>query len=30
VEYAALDDRFALRDGAGRVHVEGFVYPVVA
>ncbi|WP_405862757.1 MaoC/PaaZ C-terminal domain-containing protein [Streptomyces sp. NBC_01515] len=29
VEYAALDDRFALRDGAGRVHVEGFVHPVV-
>ncbi|MEV6512764.1 MaoC/PaaZ C-terminal domain-containing protein [Streptomyces sp. NPDC051642] len=30
VEYAALDDRFALRNEAGRVHVEGFVYPVAA
>ncbi|MBK6018077.1 MaoC/PaaZ C-terminal domain-containing protein, partial [Streptomyces sp. MBT53] len=30
VEYAALDDRFALRDTAGRTHVEGFVCPLVA
>ena len=30
VEYAALDDRFALRDAAGRIHVEGFVRPPVA
>lgn len=30
VEYAALDDRFALRDVTGRTHVEGFVRPAVA
>ncbi|MFI6405123.1 MaoC family dehydratase [Streptomyces sp. NPDC050548] len=30
VEYAALDDRFALRDTAGRIHVKGFVRPPVA
>jgi acyl dehydratase len=30
VEYAAEDGRFELRDGTGRVHVEGRVYPAVA
>jgi len=30
VEYAAGDGRFELRDGKGRVHVEGRVYPAVA
>ncbi|WP_427921891.1 MaoC family dehydratase [Streptomyces sp. cg40] len=30
VEYAARDDRFALRDATGRIHVEGFVRPAVA
>jgi acyl dehydratase len=29
VEYAAEGSRFELRDGAGRVHVDGFVYPFV-
>lgn len=29
VEYAALGDRFALRDVTGRTHVEGFVRPPV-
>ncbi|MEV0736109.1 MaoC/PaaZ C-terminal domain-containing protein [Streptomyces sp. NPDC050549] len=30
VEYAALGDRFALRDATGRIHVEGFVRRAVA
>jgi acyl dehydratase len=30
VEYAARDGRFELRDGTGRVHVEGLVHPAVA
>lgn len=29
VEYAAEGSRFELRDGTGRVHVDGFVYPFV-
>ncbi|MFJ8060918.1 MaoC family dehydratase [Streptomyces sp. NPDC096142] len=30
VEYAALDERFALRDATGRIHVEGYARPVAA